>query len=303
MDAKLRRVPVHVVSDSTGFATEKMISQVLAQFRKDIEPVLERRAFVKDSRQLLRILDQADSVGGVLIYSLLNRRLLEVMQRETPRPHLEIIDLLGPLIERLAQVLDARPSLEPVMTAVRLEDESMRLAQAIDFTLRHDDGQNIETLGLADVVILGVSRVSKTPTSLYLSCNHGLKVANVPIVQGMEPPAKLFTLRRPTMVGLTIEAEKLAMIRQKRFKDSNLAGYWELSHVRRELTYCHEIFARIGMLRIVDVTNRSIEDVAKLIPWPGTTPFQPAFPKQTAEARVHTRVARPQARSRRSRKK
>lgn len=298
MESKLRRVPVHVVSDSTGITTERMISQVLAQFRMDIDPVLERRSFVKDSRQLLRILDQADSVGGVLIYSLMNRRLLEVMQRETPRPHLEIIDLLGPLVERLAQVLDARPSLEPVIKGMP-EDESMRLAQAIDFTLRHDDGQNTETLGLADVVILGVSRVSKTPTSLYLSCNHSLKVANVPIVQGVEPPSKIFTLRRPTMVGLTIEAEKLAVIRQKRFKDSNLAGYWELSQVRRELTYCHEIFARVPGLRIIDVTTRSIEDVAKLIPWPGTDTHT-GLPRQTAAARIRTRVAKPPERSRRS---
>lgn len=298
MDSKLRRVPVHVVSDSTGFATERMITQVLAQFRKEIEPVLQRRSFVKTSRQLLRILDQADAAGGVLIYSLLNRRLLEVMQRETPRPHLEIIDLLGPLVERLAQVLDALPSPEPVIRGMP-EDESMRLAQAIDFTLRHDDGQSTETLGLADVVILGVSRVSKTPTSLYLSCHHGLKVANVPIVQGVEPPHKIFTLRRPSMVGLTVEAEKLAMIRQKRFKDSNLAGYWELSSVRRELTYCHEIFARIPDLRIIDVTNRSIEDVVKLIPWPGISPL-PEAPRQTAAARIRTRVAKPPERSRRS---
>lgn len=125
----------------------------------DIDPVLERRSFVKDIRQLLRILDQADSMGGVLIYSLMNRCLLDVMQRETPRSHLEIIDLLGLLVERLAQ--------------------------ALYFTLRHDDGHKTETLGLADVVVLGVSRVSKTPTSLYLFCNYRPKVANVPIVQGV----------------------------------------------------------------------------------------------------------------------
>ena len=145
-----------------------------------------------------------------------------------------------------------------------LGEESMRLAESIDFTLKHDDGQSINTLGKTDLIILGVSRTSKTPTSLYLSCNNNLKVANVPIILNVQPPKKIFTLKR-RKVGFTIAPEKLAFIRQERLKYAGSTDYTDISFIKRELAYSHEIFNQINGLQVVDVTNSSIEEMANKI--------------------------------------
>jgi regulator of PEP synthase PpsR (kinase-PPPase family) len=145
-----------------------------------------------------------------------------------------------------------------------VSEESIRLAESIDFTLRHDDGQGIETLEYADLVLLGVSRTSKTPTSLFLSCNNNLKVANVPIIENMRPPDKVFKIDIHK-VGLTIAPERLAFIRERRLKYAGNTDYLDISHIEKELTYCRRIFNQIKDLQVIDVTNSSIEEVANKI--------------------------------------
>ena len=121
-----------------------------------------------------------------------------------------------------------------------------------------------ESLEEADTLLIGVSRTSKTPTSLYLSCNNTLKVANVPIIEGIKPPDKIFKLK-VQKVGLTIAPERLAFIREKRLKYAGDSDYLDISHIRRELEYSHRIFNRIKGLQIIDVTHSSIEEVANRI--------------------------------------
>ena len=116
-------------------------------------------------------------------------------------------------------------------------EESIRVAEAIDFTLKHDDGQGIDDIGRADLILLGVSRTSKTPTSLYLSCNYSLKVANVPIVPEIPLPKKIFTLKR-RKIGFTIAPEWLASIRMKRLKYAGPMDYTDLKRIRNELAHC-----------------------------------------------------------------
>lgn len=140
----------------------------------------------------------------------------------------------------------------------------IRLAESIDFTLRHDDGQSMETLENADLIILGVSRTSKTPTSLYLSCNNNLKVANVPIIEGIKPPNKVITLKIQK-VGFIIAPERLAFIRQKRLGYAGSIDYTDITHIRKELEYSHRIFNQIKGLQVIDVTNSSIEEIANRI--------------------------------------
>jgi regulator of PEP synthase PpsR (kinase-PPPase family) len=164
-----------------------------------------------------------------------------------------------------SDLFHVKPELNRRLLHRVLGDASMRLAESIDFTLRHDDGLGEETIGNADIIILGVSRTSKTPTSLFISCNHNQKVANVPIILGVKPPSKLFTLQRPHIIGLTIAPDKLALIRRGRFKDTVLAGYSDLPTITAELAYAQEIFARIKNIRVIDVTDRPIEEVASLI--------------------------------------
>lgn len=259
-----RKVYVYVISDATGITAERVISAVLVQFSRHIEPVIERHAFVKTIKQISRIIENAESRQGVVIYSLVSGDLREWIRQETVRRRVVFIDLLGPLLNKMVRLFHVMPSQHPGLLGI-LGEESMRLAESIDYTMRHDDGSGVETLGLADVIILGVSRTSKTPTSIYLSCNHNLKVANVPIILNMEPPRKIFSLKRPRKVGFTISPDKLALIRRRRYKGRPVKAYYDPATITRELAYCHRIFDRIKGLQVIDVTQSSIEEVAKLI--------------------------------------
>lgn len=257
-----KRIHIFIVSDSTGMTAEMVINAVLVQF-KDVKPVFKKFPYIKTKEQIKAILDQAHAVQGIVIYSLVSQDLRAWIRRERRATDIYAIDLLGPIIDRIRKMWGLIPLLEPGLLR-GIDAESLRLAESIDYTLKHDDGQGVETLGKADLIILGVSRTSKTPTSLYLSCNHGLKVANVPLILGMKPPDKVFTLKTPK-TGFTIELERLAFIRRKRMKYAEAGDYLDVTHIREELDYSERIFGQIKGLQIIDVTHSSIEEVANRI--------------------------------------
>jgi regulator of PEP synthase PpsR (kinase-PPPase family) len=262
MNPPKKNVHVFIVSDATGITAEMVISAVLVQF-KEIEPVFKRFPYIKTKEQIKAILSQAEAVQGIVIYSLVSQELRAWVRREKRKIDIYTIDILGPLLERLGKIWNLNPILNPELFR-GIGEESFRLAESIDFTLRHDDGQGVETINMADLVILGVSRTSKTPTSLYLSCNNNLKVANIPIILNMKPQDKIFTLKMQ-MVGFTLSAERLAFIRQKRLKYAESTDYTDITQIRKELEYSHYIFNKIKGLQLIDVTNNSIEEIANKI--------------------------------------
>ncbi len=262
MNPPKKKVHVFIVSDATGITAEMVISAVLVQF-KEIEPVFKRFPYIKTKEQIKAILSQAEAVQGIVIYSLISQELRAWVRREKRKIDIYTIDILGPLLERLGKIWNLNPILNPGLFR-GIGEESFRLAESIDFTLRHDDGQGVETMDKADLVILGVSRTSKTPTSLYLSCNNNLKVANLPIILDIKPPDKVFTLKTQT-VGFIISPERLAFIRQKRLKYAESIDYTDITQIKKELEYSHQIFNRIKGLQLIDVTNSSIEELANKI--------------------------------------
>jgi regulator of PEP synthase PpsR (kinase-PPPase family) len=257
-----KKVHVFIVSDATGMTAELVISAVLVQF-KEIEPVFKKFPYITTKDQIKTILAQAQAARGILIYSLVSQDLRSWIRREKRKLNVFAVDLLGPLMERIGKMWNLMPAFSPGLSR-RIGEESIRLAESIDFTLRHDDGQGTENLEYADLILIGVSRTSKTPTSLYLSCNNNLKVANVPIIEGIRPPDKMFTAG-VQKVGLTISPERLAFIRERRLKYAGDTDYLDISHIKRELEYCHRIFNQIRGLQVIDVTNSSIEEVANKI--------------------------------------
>ena len=263
MKPSKKKVHVFIVSDATGMTAEMVISAVLVQF-KEIEPIFKKFPYIKTKEQIKAILEQAEAVQGIVIYSLVSQELRSWIRREKRKIKVFIIDILGPLLETLGKMWNLIPTFNPGLLK-RVSEESVRLAESIDFTLRHDDGQNIDTIDQADLVLLGVSRTSKTPTSLYLSCNNNLKVANVPIIEEMKPPEKVFTLNNIQKVGLTIAPERLAFIRERRLKYAGTTDYLDISHIKKELEYSHRIFNHIKGLQLIDVTHSSIEEVANKI--------------------------------------
>lgn len=261
-------VYIHLISDATGTAAERMARAALVQFHRQFNSIFIRHPFIKSAKRLNAILDEAESQNGVVIYTMNDRSLRQHLARQEAKRDLVIIDMLGPLFEKVGKRYKSRPLLSSGLLPNALGEKSLRLAEAIDFTLRHDDGKLLETLGQSEVILVGVSRTSKTPTSLYLSCHYGLKVANVPIILGVEPPAKLFTLKRPKMVGLTISPQKLASIRRGRFHKKVLDGYSDARTIASELAYSEEVFERIKGIQVIDVTDRPIEEVANIIVQP-----------------------------------
>jgi len=259
----LRKVAVYIISDATGITAERVINAVLVQFKASVEPRFERFPYVKTAGEISAIMAKAQEAGGIVIYSLAADDLRRSIRFDQRTNNVLTIDLLGPLFKRVGALMNAVPALRPGLMD-RFGDRSLRLARSIDFTLRHDDGQNIQDLARADLVILGVSRTSKTPTSLYLSCNHDLKVANVPIVQGLEPPREVFEApcRR---IGFIISPSRLAFLRRGRFKDQAPPEYVDQKAIAQELNHCRRVYQRIPNLEIIDVTNIPIEEVANRI--------------------------------------
>ncbi len=262
MSLPRKKVHVFIVSDATGITAEMVISAVLVQF-KEIEPTFKKFPYIKTKEQINAILTQAEAVKGIVIYSLVSQELRVWIRREKRKMDIYTIDLLGPLLDRMRKLWNLNPLLSPGLLR-GIGEESILLAESIDFTLKHDDGQGIDTLDKADLIIIGVSRTSKTPTSLYLSCNNDLKVANVAIIQDMKPPNKVFTLKIPK-IGFTISPERLAFIRQKRLKYAGSTDYTDLTQIKKELEYSHRIFTQIKGLQTIDVTNSSIEEIANKI--------------------------------------
>lgn len=264
MKSLKKRVHVSVISDASGFTAERVIRTVLVQFRQDIDPVIRRHAFIRDVDTLKDLLIQAQEQQALVIYSLVDNTLRDFTVWQSSVLEIECLDLMGPLLQMMIRRFNVNPVMMPGMLEP-LNENSLKLAEAIDFTLNHDDGQRQETLGLSDVIIIGVSRTSKTPTSLYLACHYCLKVSNVPIVLDMDPPEKLFRLKKPRIIGLTITRDRLMTIRRGRFQTNLVGGYTELDMISRELSYCHKVFSRIKGLKIIDVTHNTIEDTSMQI--------------------------------------
>ena len=254
-----KTVHVFIVSDATGLTAEMVISAVLVQF-KEIVPVFKKFPYIKTREQIRAIMVQAEAMEGIVIYSFVSKELTGWIQKEKRKTTVFTIDLLGPLLERMGRLWNLIPTFSPGILR-RVGEESIRLAESIDFTLKHDDGQGIESIDQADVLLLGVSRTSKTPTSLYLSCNHNLKVANIPIIQGMALPKKVSSLRLQK-IGLTIAPERLAFIRERRMKYAGSTDYLNIKTIKEEIDYSHKIFQRLKGIQIVDVTHSSIEEVS-----------------------------------------
>lgn len=251
---------VYVISDATGRTAEAVITAALLQF-PNIEPRITRFPNVRSREQIASILEKARKTRGVVIYSLVAPELREFLKTEGSRQEIILFDLIGPILERVRKLFNVMPTSTPGLLE-HVRAESLRAAEAIEFTMRHDDGLGLETIDRAHLIILGVSRVSKTPTSLYLACNQLLRVANVPVLLGQDLPQEVMRSDVPK-VGLIIELEQLIEIRRQRARYAQ--GYTDPIMVLEELEHCRKLFRRIPGMPVIDVTHLSIEECASRI--------------------------------------
>ena len=251
-----------VVSDATGATAERVVRATLTQFAGR-DALVDLFAEVKTVEALRKAVAKARKLGGIIAYTLVKTDLRSEIAALANEAGVPTVDLLGPLMAALAGYLSAEPAHLPGIFRQPGEEHYRRL-EAVSFAVRHDDGQCIHELAAADMVIAGPSRTSKTPLSVYIAHTRGLKVANVPLALGVEPFAELKALDPRQTVGLTMNAQTLCRIREERLKDmgSPTIEYAGLEHVRRELQFCHQFYRKSPAWPVVDVTGRSIEEIA-----------------------------------------
>lgn len=217
-------------------------------------------------QQLEEIVEQAASTSNSIIaYTLVLPDLKERLAQLVAAKKIPSVDILGPMIDAMRKVTNIVPKLEPGLLR-RLDEEYFRKVEAIEFAVKYDDGKDPRGLVFADVVLIGVSRTSKTPVSMYLA-HKRIKAANVPLVPEVAPPEELFTVARRKVVGLTISPQLLNEIRQERLKALGLtknADYANMERILRELDYADHIMTRIGC-PVIDVTNRAVEETASKV--------------------------------------
>jgi len=258
--------PLHIyaVSDATGKTGWRVVNAALLQFdTKNVKP--KRVGWVQDEAAVLQVVQMAAKTGGLIFHTLVSPQLRRVMLDAGRRHGIITIDLLGPALTRLTEALHISPKAEPGLFE-QLDDEYFARIDAIEYTVKHDDGRNAAELADADLVLVGVSRTGKTPLSVFLSY-RGWRVANVPIILDMDPPAQLFKVDPRRAVALVIEPERLLSIRQARSKrlSNNLAlDYASKRHIAQEIEWFRQILLR-GVWPVVDVTYRSIEETASEI--------------------------------------
>jgi [pyruvate, water dikinase]-phosphate phosphotransferase / [pyruvate, water dikinase] kinase len=252
---------VYVVSDATGATGRRVVEAALAQF-SGAEVTIEQVPGVRDVEEVKQIVRQAARAGGTIVHTLVVPALRQAMLDAGRRHHVVTIDLIGPLVARLSETLELSPMAKPGL--LRQIDESyFERIGAIDFAVQHDDGRNPADLPQADLVLVGVSRTSKTPISIFLAY-RGWRVANVPIVADLEPPPPLFQVDRRRVIALTVEISRLVKLRQARqyrMARGMSLQYASVEHIQQELDWA-ELILRRERWPMVDVTNKSIEECA-----------------------------------------
>lgn len=265
MSINKKTISLHLISDSTGETLSSVARAVLSQFEG-----LESNDFiwplVRTKPQLDRVLESIAKNPGIVLYTILHDELIEELRKECYRLNLPCIPVLSHIIAEFSNYLNMNIS-HTIGRQHLLDNEYFSRVEAISYTLTHDDGQSSWDLYEADVVIIGVSRTSKSPTSVYLSC-RGFKTANIPFVSMETIPNSIFELKKPLIVGLVINPEKLVQIRQTRM---NLIGkdigndYLDIDSIKKEIFESRKLFTKLNC-PVIDVTKRSVEETsAKII--------------------------------------
>ena len=258
------RLHLHLLSDSTGETLENIAKAALAQY-DDVETVRHFWPMVRTEAHLDRILQEIAQNPGLVIFTLVNPQTRRALEGRCHALGLPMVAPLDPVNDALSGLLGQQAKARPGRQHV-LDAAYFARVDAIQFTIAHDDGIAWEEWEEADIVLAGVSRSSKTPTSIYLA-NRGYKTANIPVVVESPPPALLYQLKNPLVVGLTTSADRLIAIRRNRLLSLNQApetDYVNGEAVAREIAFARRMFADNGW-PVIDVTRRSIEETAAAI--------------------------------------
>ncbi|WP_168120976.1 pyruvate, water dikinase regulatory protein [Paenibacillus sp. HB172176] len=255
---------IYICSDSVGETAEAVARATMKQFEADTV-TLKRAAHIQTEDEIREIVQKAAEQQALILYTLVQPELMLMMKQEAVKHDLIAVDIMGPPMQAFINTFHQTPNRKPGMLHTMDQDYYNRI-EAIEFTVRTDDGKNTSEIGNADIVIIGVSRTSKTPLSLYLA-HKGYKVANIPIVPELKPAEMLVSMSAKRIFGLTIHPNQLLQIRRARLHALGLqhdASYATEERIAMELDYAHSIMEKLEC-PIIDVSNRGIEETAGLI--------------------------------------
>jgi regulator of PEP synthase PpsR (kinase-PPPase family) len=262
--ARPKHFYLHLVSDATGDTLQAVAQACLAQF-DNIDPTERFWPLVRSEKQLERVLEDVKDNPGPVLFTFVDPALRRALQKGCKAAGVPCMPVLDPIIKGLSAYLDLQSRGIPGLQHA-LDEAYFHRIEAIDFALSFDDGQNFDGIEEADVILVGVSRTSKTPTCIYLA-RRGVRAANIPLVPGVPFPEKLLKLKDPLFVGLTEDAGRLVQVRRNRLKadehDKHHGDnrYLEPDHVAQEILDARRFFTKNGW-PVIDVTRRSIEETA-----------------------------------------
>lgn len=255
---------VFICSDSVGETAEAVVRATMRQF--DSVTVRSKRfGHISSEDEVRDIVEEAASCKGLVVYTLVQPELREMMKKETIRLGVRSVDIMGPMMQAFIDAFDDHPRSKPGLLH-KLDDDYFRRVEAIEFAVKHDDGKDPRGMLKADIVLIGVSRTSKTPLSIFLA-HKGYKVANLPLIPEVKPPAELFQIHRDRLFGLTMNPEQMLKIRKERLKALGLAQgarYTSMQNILQELAYARELMDQLRCT-VIDVSEKAIEETAGYI--------------------------------------
>jgi regulator of PEP synthase PpsR (kinase-PPPase family) len=252
---------VYAVSDGTGNTCETVIKSALAQFAEGLAQV-QKVPHIRTEAQVKELLEDAAQKNAVVIYTTVSPDIREKILSYGQSLGVPTVDILGPILSRLSDLLEISPLAIPGIFR-ELDSEYFQRIEAIDFTVKHDDGLNQDDLDKAEIVLLGISRTAKTPTSIYLAY-RGWRVANIPIIMDMEIPEQVFKLDPRKIIGFTISPERLRVVRVERLRKlvhHQQLDYTDLAAIQQEVIYANRLILK-NRWPLIDVTFKSIEETS-----------------------------------------
>lgn len=261
-----RQFHLHLVSDATGTTLLGLARAVLAQF-DDIEPVQKFWPLIRTQKQLDKVIARIEANPGPVIFTFVDKSMRRRLQDRCDELHVPCVAVLDPIIRSLSSYLGISAAGVPGLQHA-MDDAYFKRVSAVDFAMRHDDGKELRDLDKADVILVGVSRTSKTPTSVFLA-RRGVKVANIPLVPGVEVPPEKFEIKGPLYIGLTAAPKRLMQLRKTRLKTDNEKAkqkfeentYLAEDKIDEEVKKARRLFSKHSW-PVIDVTKRSIEETS-----------------------------------------
>lgn len=260
----MEKMNIYAVSDSIGETAEQVAKAVVKQF-DFVDFDIKIIPYVNDNETIDKLIEKAESENALIVFTIIVEELRNYLVIEAEKQNVAAVDVLTPLLIPLTKKLGLSPKREPGLLR-KLDEKYFKKVEAVEFAVKYDDGKDTRGIMLADIVLVGVSRTSKTPLSMYLA-HKNIKVANVPLVPEVMPPEELFKIPKERIIGLTIDPDQLIRIRKERLKSLGLkdtANYANMERIYKEVEYSKNIMSKLNC-RIIDTTNKAVEETASVI--------------------------------------